>query len=44
MTCEMYTEVTLYCKSGNFSVFNFLRISDLGTFHEVYNSRIFTFL
>ena len=34
----------IYCRSGNFRVFNFSRISDFGTFHEVQNSRIFIFL
>ena len=25
----------IYCKSGNFRMFKFSRISDFGTFHEV---------
>ena len=31
----------IYCRSGNFRVFKFSQISDFGTFHEVYTSRIF---
>ena len=34
----------LYCRSGNFGVFKFSRISDLGAFHEVYNLQIYIFL
>ena len=32
-----------YCRSGDFRVFKFSRISDFGTLHDNYNSRIFIF-
>ena len=33
----VFSEITMhiYCRSDHFRVFKFLRISDLGTFHEV---------
>ena len=38
------TKLVKYRRSGNFNVCKFSRISDFGTFHEVYNSRIFIVL
>ena len=34
----------IYCRSGNFCLLKFSRISDFGIFHEVWNSQIFIFL